>query len=132
MSYTPGRDRAIATLEPLQSERRSHRRFPIHLHIEYRLLGAPRTEPHGLGQTLNISSTGVLIEGENDLRADCPLELLMDWPFLLDGVCSLRLVARGRVVRTDGRHLAVEIMRYEFRTAGSIDAKSQRRLAATA
>jgi hypothetical protein len=38
----------------------------------------------------------------------------------LNNKTPLKLVARGRVVRLDGRKAAIEIQHYEFRTAGTL------------
>jgi hypothetical protein len=45
-------------------------------------------------------------------------ELAITWPFRLQGVCRLKLVVFGRVVRSDGDRVAIKMQRYEFRTAG--------------
>jgi hypothetical protein len=100
-------------------ERRSRQRFPLALELEYRLLGA--NELHGSGQTRNISSTGVLFEvAEWQPRQPFSgsIELMVSWPCLLNGVCALRLMMKGRVVRSEGRGIAIESKQHEFRTAG--------------
>jgi len=43
----------------------------------------------------------------------------VNWPAHLDNRCALKLVASGRVVRTDSTKAAIAIERYEFRTQGS-------------
>ncbi len=100
-------------------ERRSRQRFPLALAVEYRLLG--KNELHGSGQTCNISSTGVLFEVA-ERQAQEPfsgsIEVVLSWPCLLNGVCSLRLMMKGRVVRSEGRGIAIESKQHEFRTAG--------------
>jgi hypothetical protein len=100
-------------------ERRSRQRFPLALELEYRLLGD--NEFHGSGQTRNISSRGVLFEVA-DWRPWQPfsgcIELMVSWPCLLNGVCALKLIMKGRVVRSDGRGIAIESKQHEFRTAG--------------
>jgi hypothetical protein len=82
------------------------------------LLSKGRVERLGFGKTLNVSSGGVLFEAKGALPADSPIEILMNWPFLLDGVCSLKLVIRGSVVRSDSQLVAVRTRLHEFRTAG--------------
>src|ERR1700734_2619637 len=99
------------------SERRSRERFPLALAVEYRLLG--KDERWGSGKTCNISSTGALFEVTERHSFSGSIELMVSWPCLLDGVCALKLVMKGRVVRNEGRGVAIETRHHEFRTAGS-------------
>jgi len=98
-------------------ERRSRERFPLALAVEYRLLG--RDERWGYGKTCNISSTGALFEVAERRPFSGLIELMVSWPCLLDGVCALKLVMKGRVVRSEGCGVAIESRNHEFRTAGS-------------
>lgn len=105
-----------------RSDSRSRPRYPISLDLQFKLLRGRQVNHHGRGRTLNISSRGVLFEA-NEVILEThyipdDIELVMDWPFLLQGVCAMKLIARGRIVRRDARQLAVTIERYEFRTAG--------------
>jgi hypothetical protein len=97
-------------------ERRSRRRFPLQLTLEYRLLG--RREQFGFGKTCNISSAGVFFEIADPQPLAGSIELMVNWPCLLDGACALKLKMKGRVVRTEGRGVAIESCEHEFRTAG--------------
>jgi hypothetical protein len=97
-------------------ERRSRERFPLALAVEYRLLDYD--ERWGAGKTCNISSTGALFEVSERRLLSGSIELLVSWPCLLDGVCALKLVMKGRVVRSEGRGVAIESRYHEFRTAG--------------
>jgi len=124
MSPAPAEARAARLLEISPTENRSHQRYPIKLDAEYRVLKKGRVE-HGFGRTLNISSSGVFFESKNPLPASGPIELLLNWPFLLEGVCPLKLVMRGRIVRSDGKGVAVKFKHHEFRTAGARRPKGQ-------
>ena len=97
-------------------DRRSHHRYPIVLEAEYKVLKQHQVVERGCGFTLNISSTAVLFEANDTLRSTGEIELTLHWPFLLDGVCPLRLVIQGRVVRNHGhgKRIAVSIKHYEF------------------
>ena len=102
-------------------ERRSRQRFPLALELEYRLLGDD--ERHGSGQTRNISSTGMLFEvAEWQPRQPFSgsIEVMLSWPCLLNGACALKLMMKGRVVRSEGRGVAIESRQHEFRTAGRV------------
>lgn len=106
--------------ERRSSEQRQHLWYPIRLEVEYRLLNARPVVRAGFGRTRNISRCGVLFETNDTLPPpSAEVEVLIQWPFLLDGVCPLRLVIRGHVVRTDGKTVAVRIKRHVFRTRGA-------------
>ncbi len=107
------------------SDKRSHHRYPIELEVEYKLLGKGRSDLFGCGKTCNISSGGVLFEALESPPAGSTIELMLSWPFLLEGVCPLRLLMRGRVVRNDGHAVAIHSTYHEFRTAGSREKKNQ-------
>lgn len=102
-------------------ERRSRQRFPLALAVEYRLLG--QSARSGSGWTSNISSKGVLFEMAEHESLSGLIEVVVNWPYVLDGVCALKLVMKGRVVRLANRKVAVELTQHEFRTAGPASAK---------
>jgi len=101
-------------------ERRSKGRYPIELELEYKLLKRGRVEWAGVGRTLNISSSGVLVETDRSLLPGALVELSVKWPFLLRGMCALKLVLRGRIVRchANSKAAAIKAESREFRTAG--------------
>jgi hypothetical protein len=73
-------------------------------------------EEMGEGKTVNISSRGVLFTSPQLLLPGRRMELSISWPVQLNNQVALRLVARGRVVRFEEGHAAIEIQQYEFRT----------------
>ena len=87
MSPAPALADNVRFLETHRIDQRLNRRYPISLEIEYKVLRKGRVERLGLGRTLNVSSGGVLFEAADDLPAGSSIELLMKWPFLLEGVC---------------------------------------------
>ena len=119
MSPAPALADNVRFLETHRIDQRLNRRYPISLEIEYKVLRKGRVERLGLGRTLNVSSGGVLFEAADDLPAGSSIELLMKWPFLLEGVCPLKLVIHGSVVRSDSKGVAVRTKHHEFRTAGA-------------
>ena len=102
-----------------RGDQRLHGRYPIALELQYKLLNKGRLERIGFGRTVNISSDGVLFEADCRLPAGGPIELAMNWPYLLDGVVTLKLVMSGHVVRSDARAIAVKVEHHEFHTAGT-------------
>ena len=98
-------------------ERRLHRRYWISLPIQYRLHGTSPRKPNSVGKTLNISRGGLLFQtNEEKLPVGRSMKILIDWPVRLEGECALRLVMWGRVVRRDGRLVAVSVVRHDFHT----------------
>lgn len=101
-----------------RTDRRAADRFPIEREVRYRTLNKRHSEEAGSGTTVNMSSGGILFRTETLLIPGKRLELAVSWPAQLDNKCSLKLVARGRVVRCENGRAAVEIQQYEFRTMG--------------
>jgi hypothetical protein len=97
-------------------QRRSADRFPMDREIRYRVLERKSSEPFRLGKTINMSSNGVLFTTDRVLNSGRHLELSISWPAQLDSKVALKLMARGRVVRTGQNGAAVQIHQYEFRT----------------
>jgi c-di-GMP-binding flagellar brake protein YcgR len=104
----------VDTPEP--PERRKSERFPIHLDLQYRAVNRIADTSEGVGRILDISSGGVLFSAQEQIGNGLPLEVSVCWPARLDGNCPLKLVAVGRVVRSEGCRTALRFERYEFRT----------------
>jgi c-di-GMP-binding flagellar brake protein YcgR len=96
-------------------ERRSAERYPIVLNAHYQAL-RKRSGDGAVGRTVNISSGGLLIVSDHKVPVGVRLEVLVEWPALLDGAIELLLVATGKVVRVRESSFALELSRYEFRT----------------
>lgn len=99
------------------SERRNPGRFPIEREMRFRITNK-KYEMVGSGQTINMSSKGLLFRTEQRLLAGKRLEMAISWPAQLDHKCALKLIARGKVVRAEAGFAAVSIEQYEFRTLG--------------
>ena len=99
-----------------KDDRRGADRFPIEREVRYKILNRKSADEVGVGKTINMSSNGVLFSTEEYLLPGKRLELSISWPAQLDAKVSLKLVARGRVVRSEERRAAIEIHQYEFRT----------------
>ena len=98
-------------------ERRSSARYPLALNARYKAL-RKKSPDCGIGQTVDISSSGVLIASEHCFAVGVRLEVAVEWPALLDGTTELILVADGQVVRVRESRFALEFSRYEFHTKG--------------
>jgi len=99
---------------PSSSDRRAKIRFPLTLGVDYRARG--REYERGAGQTVNISSAGVLFIGPHKFATGMRIEMTAHWPVPLDGVIPLQLRIRGTVVRVAENQIAITIDRHEFRT----------------
>lgn len=101
---------------PVRAERRETDRFPIESDLRYRLMLGKRVQTEGAGRTRNMSSGGALFTVESRLPAGHRVEVTVDWPAQLHDGCGLKLVACGRVVRSDAQIAAIQIEKYDFRT----------------
>jgi len=108
-----------------KNERRASDRFPIEREVRYKILNRKTGDEVGTGTTVNMSSNGVLFTTDGFLIPGRRVELAISWPAQLNSTVPLKLVARGRVVRSEDGVAAVEIQQYEFRTQGTAAAVAQ-------
>ena len=104
--------------EAHRSDRRRTDRFPLSCAMVYRMAGKRLAHEQGSGHTVDMSSGGVLFVADRPVTPGKRIEMAISWPAQLDSRCGLKLIARGRVVRSVGNHAAVAIQQYEFRTMG--------------
>ncbi|MCU1234862.1 MAG: type pilus assembly PilZ [Candidatus Solibacter sp.] len=97
-------------------ERRDTNRFPVQQGVRYRVIHSRNLQINGSGITLNMGSGGILFTTEEKLALGRTIEVSVNWPARLDGVCPLQFVVTGRVVRSEADKAAVRIEKYEFRT----------------
>lgn len=119
MSIAPAAVGLARLLDGRRTDQRAHRRYPIGLEVEYKLLSKGRFERLGSGRTLNVSSGGACFKSNHTLPSKGAIELVMSWPLLLEGVCPLKLIMRGRIVRNDGQRVAIQAKYHEFKTGGA-------------
>ena len=91
-------------------------RYPLREDVTYRLLQNKTPVMVGTGQTLNMGSGGILFTTDDRLPLGRMVEVSVNWPARLGGTCPLKMVAKGRVIRSEAGRAAVRIERYEFRT----------------
>jgi len=97
-------------------ERRSKARFPLRLTVRYRTV-SDGPSLVGVGETVNMSSRGLLIASDQPrVHTGARLQLMVDWPFLLHGVTPLQLMVSCRVTRCLPEEFAVKLDQYLFRT----------------
>ena len=105
------------------SERRAKTRYPIQLTVRYRTISG-KEMLSGIGRTTNISSSGLLLEGEHAFQTGMRLEVALEWPTRLDSSVPLQLAAHGKVVRVFERSCVVVFSGYQFRTMKRIHSAS--------
>ena len=97
--------------------RRRGQRFPLRMDVTYRvfLQEDGRILSRGRVQTVDMSSTGVLLDTINSCPPGATAELLVKWPSSCEAVLStLGLHLVGPVVRNDERGTAVRIAHHQF------------------
>jgi PilZ domain len=104
----------------ISGDRRSHRRFPIEMELEYKLINATTVVAQGSGRTRNMSSGGILFEGSEEAPSGVCVELTIRWPVVWDSAGFVRLWAFGHVVRSGSDGTAIQISRYQFQKLDEI------------
>ena len=97
-------------------ERRKANRFPLREELRYRVINSRTDKTSGSGRTFDMSSSGILFSTQGPLAPGKTVEVSINWPAQIDDSCALKLVAGGRVIRSEIDRAAVKIERYEFRT----------------
>ena len=119
MSKTRSATLSEAPITEISQDRRSKRRYPINLPVHYKIMKNYLVTGTGSGNSIDLSSGGIAFSCPEPLKIGSYLELSVSWPVLLNQSCPLKLVASGRVVRSDHRSTAMSLERYEFRTQGA-------------
>jgi hypothetical protein len=101
----------------MDNERRVKSRYPLELKVRYQTMGAAGPGA-GVGQTLNISSSGMLLACASNIPEGTRLKLFVEWPSLLNGTTPLQLITVGTVVRCTQIGMSIVFDSYQFRTMG--------------
>jgi hypothetical protein len=101
-------------------------RFAVELDLRYKLTWRHQVLHEGSGKTCDFSRTGIFFRADQALPKGLPVELSIDWPMLLDGVCPLQLRVSAKVLRSSEAGTAVKIMRHQFRTRSRPTAGGER------
>jgi hypothetical protein len=99
----------------MENERRVKSRYPLELNVRYQTIGAAGPGA-GVGQTLNISSSGMLLACASNIPEGTRLKLFVEWPSLLNGTTPLQLITVGTVVRCTQIGISIAFDTYQFRT----------------
>lgn len=102
----------------INGDRRSDRRYGIHLDLRWKLIRRRRVLESGVGHTIDLSSGGILFDPGRQLPVGLNVELSISWPVLLRNTAPLQLIVSGRIVRGSHNRAAIAMTQHEFRTAG--------------
>lgn len=99
----------------IRTERRSRSRYDIQMALLGWILR--RSKRSFVGETVNISSSGILFVAAEGTPVDTSIELLIQWPVLT----RISAVV-ATVVRSSGSRIAVRITHHQFVSAQSSEA----------
>src|ERR1700733_10874580 len=99
----------------MDNERRVKSRYPLELNARYQTMGAAGPVA-GVGQTLNMSSSGMLLACASEMPEGTRLKIFVEWPSLLNGTTPLQLITVGTVVRCTQIGISIVFDSYQFRT----------------
>ena len=102
------------TLDSISGDRRRWRRFECALDLRFEHDG----QCLGRGVTANLSRRALCFRTDDAPRPGTALVVRLAWPFLLQGVCPLELVLKGKVSAVETRGTILSIRGYEFQTCG--------------
>ncbi len=106
--------------EAINGDRREDRRYRIHLDLRWKLIRRRRVLDTGTGQTIDLSSGGILFDPGRQLPVGLNVELSIAWPVLLRNEAPMQLIVSGRIVRASQNRVAVAMVQHEFRTTGTL------------
>jgi hypothetical protein len=102
-------------LIPVSGKRSSVYRSALGVQFEYQTSTGTAV---GHGLTAELSQHTVLLQSDDPPPVGATVELRVDWPFLLQGVCPLEVRMTGEVASVSEKGTVVETYTYEFRTRG--------------
>jgi hypothetical protein len=118
MDSTVFSGKPAADSDAIGGDRRQDRRYHLQLDLKWKLIRRRRVLDTGTGQTVDISSGGILFDAGRLLPEGLNVELSISWPVLLQNVAPMQLVATGKIVRGNGGKVAIQTTQHEFRTVG--------------
>jgi hypothetical protein len=117
-TFMMGWDKQTTEGDAIAGDRRADRRYELQLDVKWKLIRRRRVLDTGTGQTIDMSSGGVLFDAGRHLPEGLNVELSITWPVLLHNVAPMQLMASGRIVRANGKKIAIQTTAHEFRTVG--------------
>ncbi len=109
----------------MYNERRMKSRYPLELNVRYQTMGTAGPVA-GVGQTVNMSSSGMLMACTKSIPEGTRLKMFVEWPSLLNGTTPLQLITVGTVVRCTKTGLSIVFESYQFRTMSRVTRMPER------
>jgi len=91
-------------------------RYPVEAEVSYRLLDQGSLAELRRGTAVNLSRCGVRFKADCALPLGAGIEVMLAWPNRLNVTTVVELKLKGRTVRTDGNHVAVQFEHCAFVT----------------
>ena len=105
------------SLDYISGDRRTNRRYDFRMEVRFSYAERGVT-CFGSGATTDLSAAGVCFQTDTPPPDGAATELLIAWPFLLQGSCPLELVVWGTILGTRASGTVLKMSAYEFRTRG--------------
>jgi PilZ domain len=111
-----GWDEQLKAIQVIAADRRNDRRYELKLDMRWKLIRRRRIMDCGSGETIDISSGGILFNAGRKLPVGFNVEVSVSWPMLLHNTAPLQLIVSGKIVRTRESLTAIQMEAHEFRT----------------
>ena len=95
--------------------RRRNFRYQVQTSLTFCSTTATGAALVGRGTTLDMSAGGILVELDRTLEAGAVVQLSLAWPGLYHACDYVRLDLTGKVLRSDAKRVAIQIVAHEFR-----------------
>ncbi len=96
-------------------DRRTHRRYDIHLPVQYRVSQRNTMPIVGTGTTCDLSTGGLSFRCRRILPVGAHIELSVEWPAMYGDSQAMELQVTGFVMRTEGNRTGVRVNSHRFR-----------------
>jgi hypothetical protein len=96
-------------------ERRSFRRYELHLPIHFRISQKGAVARWGTGVTREMSTTGLSFRTRKPLPVGSHVEMIVDWPAKYADDQPIDLQLTGFIIRSDNHRTAVRVTSRRFR-----------------
>jgi len=101
----------------IHGDRRGERRYDYEMELQFSYM-LDGVQHFGSGLTADLSRGAVRFVADDPPPEGSEVELRIAWPYLLQNVCPLELIVRGKTKAVSERGTVLTIARYEFRTCG--------------
>lgn len=96
-------------------ERRTTKRYDLHLPVHYRISQKGESSKWGSGTTREMSTNGLSFRTRRELPVGSHIEMIVDWPAKYGDDQPIDLQLTGFVVRSDAGKTAVRVTSRRFR-----------------